>query len=136
MKASILRSDKPNLVKVITPFLRAFVTELKEKIPSSHRQWNPTEKHWLVNDTYLEELIELLKKHYQDIETDLLQPREGVNGGSYATLFLLPSSPDELVKSAYKLLSFKFHPDMQGGSDEEMKKLNIAFDNIRKERGF
>ena len=84
---------------------------------------------------YLEEVAELLNWYYDRVETDLMDPVDAPEGhGVYGTLFLLPSAPDELVKSAYRLLSMSYHPD-RGGTTEQMSKLNSAYDEIKKERG-
>ncbi|MEJ7578657.1 MAG: DnaJ domain-containing protein [Pyrinomonadaceae bacterium] len=47
-----------------------------------------------------------------------------------ARLFLLPSASDELVKAAYKCLAMKFHPDKQGGDEEQIKRINDAYQRL------
>jgi len=42
---------------------------------------------------------------------------------------LLEGAPLELVKAAYKTLARLYHPD-QGGSEDEMKRINVAYKNI------
>jgi len=42
-----------------------------------------------------------------------------------------PSASFQEVKTAYRKLATKYHPDL-GGSDEEMKPLNWAFDQAQK----
>lgn len=51
----------------------------------------------------------------------------------YNILDIPPSSPDWLVKLAYSDRARRAHPD-RGGSNEEMKKVNNAFDKIKAER--
>ena len=134
-RASILKSEKPGWVCVVTPFIEDFVDELKERIAPSHRLWDPDKKWWLVNENYLEELIEIVQSHFDEVSSDLVESTtQPMAGGPYATMFLLPGAPQELVKSAYRLLSFAWHPD-KGGTTEQMSKLNLAYETIRKERG-
>ena len=52
----------------------------------------------------------------------------------YTVLDIPSNSPNWLIPLAYKAKASKAHPD-HGGSEEEMKKLNDAFDKIKKERG-
>lgn len=51
----------------------------------------------------------------------------------YTVLDIPSNSPDWLVRLAYRDRAKKAHPDV-GGSDEEMKKINDAFEKIMKER--
>ncbi len=52
----------------------------------------------------------------------------------YTVLDIPSNSPNWLVRLAYREKAKKAHPDV-GGSDEEMKKINDAFEKILKERG-
>lgn len=133
-KASINRSVKQNWVNVFTPYNAKFVSELKGCMEPSYRAWNPTDKCWEVSENRIEELIDLCLRYFDSIETDLESPANLPDGGSYATLFLLPSAPNELIKSVYRFLSMLNHPD-KGGTVEQMSKLNSAMDDIKKERG-
>ena len=134
-KASILKASRDGWVKVITPYDVRFVTDIKYVIPFGEREWNPADKCWLVRDNYLEEIIILLQKYYDEITTDLIEAKNSPADGPYATMFLLPEAPVELVKSAYRLLSMVHHPD-HGGTDEQMDRLNNAYEQIRRERNF
>ncbi len=51
----------------------------------------------------------------------------------YSILDIPANSPDWLVKLAYRDRAKKAHPDV-GGSDEEMKRVNEAYERIKKER--
>ena len=55
------------------------------------------------------------------------------NEGPFSVLFLAEDAPSFLVKSVYRTLSLKHHPD-QGGDEEEFKKINAAYDEIKKIR--
>ena len=54
--------------------------------------------------------------------------------GPYAVLGVPPDSPDWVVQSAYQRAAKKVHPDVPGGSNEKMKELNKAYEEIKKER--
>lgn len=51
----------------------------------------------------------------------------------YRVLDIPSNSPDWLVKLAYKAKAKKAHPDA-GGSEEDMKRINDAYQKIREER--
>jgi len=52
----------------------------------------------------------------------------------YSILDIPANSPDWLVRLSYRERAKKAHPDV-GGSDEEMTRVNDAFEKIMKERG-
>lgn len=62
-------------------------------------------------------------------------PGTPAENGPYRVLGLDPSAPDELVKVAYRLLAQRCHPD-RGGSTQAMARLNQAYDQIARERGW
>lgn len=51
----------------------------------------------------------------------------------YSILDIPANSPDWLVRLSYRERAKKAHPDV-GGSDEEMKRVNDAFERINRER--
>lgn len=57
-----------------------------------------------------------------------------VNEGPYAVLGVRSDAPNDVVLAAWKALAQRFHPDRPGGSEEKMKRVNAAMDEIRKER--
>lgn len=62
---------------------------------------------------------------------------------AYQTLGISPDASDSEVKSAYKRLAMKFHPDRfatsgqetQHKAEEQFKKINEAYQIIKKKRG-
>jgi DnaJ-domain-containing protein 1 len=52
----------------------------------------------------------------------------------YVILGVPRDSPDWVVKMAYERKAKEVHPDKPGGSTEKMKRLNNAYDEIKKER--
>jgi hypothetical protein len=53
------------------------------------------------------------------------QPRPTVNG-HYVTLGVTPDATREEIRSAYRALALKHHPD-HGGSGERMREINLAY---------
>ena len=61
---------------------------------------------------------------------------------SYKILEIDPSSSNEEVKKAYRRMAMKYHPDkvshlgddFRKSADEKFKKVNEAYDKIKKER--
>ena len=52
----------------------------------------------------------------------------------YTVLDIPPNSPNWLVDLAYRNRAKKAHPDMPGGSEEEMKRINNAYQKIKEVR--
>ncbi|MFW6125493.1 MAG: J domain-containing protein [Chloroflexota bacterium] len=82
---------------------------------------------------------EALKTCHAEIHRMLGTESEGGNAqgssGPYQVLHLSPSAPDDVVKIVYRHLSKKHHPDA-GGSSEAMARLNGAYEEIARERGW
>ena len=53
------------------------------------------------------------------------------NNSPYSDLYLIPEAPYFLVKSVYKTLAFKYHPD-RGGDSEQFQKVREAYEVITK----
>jgi hypothetical protein len=49
----------------------------------------------------------------------------------FATLGVTPEDPPEAIKAAYRRRVKEHHPDAAGGSDEEIKRINVAYDWLR-----
>lgn len=64
-----------------------------------------------------------------------LEPRfvdEKMRARTFPELLANFETMKELAKKSYKRLALQLHPDRNGESDEEMKKLNAAWDFINK----
>ncbi|OFZ01101.1 MAG: molecular chaperone DjlA [Bacteroidetes bacterium RIFOXYC12_FULL_35_7] len=67
----------------------------------------------------------------------------GDTRGAYKIMEIDPSASDDEVKKAYRKMALKYHPDkvsylgeeVQAAANEKFKKLNEAYDVIKKERG-
>ena len=124
-KAVILRSDNQDWLKLITPYNADFVNELKSTILPPHRQWDPDGKFWKVNEIYLEELIPILKKYYDIVETGLISD-EVTDNNLFRKVFEVVDDRDKVYYALAQALS----PD-HGGSQELMNKLNEAYQEAK-----
>jgi len=52
---------------------------------------------------------------------------------AFATLFLLPSAPKEVIRAAHRALAAIHHPD-RGGNLDEMIEINLAYDKLMAKR--
>ena len=126
-KAAILKDTIPGWIKVLTPYKADFVDELKSTVQPSHRVWEPVEKVWRVHDIYLEELIGMLKRHFDEVTQDLVGAEE-VSGNMFEKLFeVITNGTGEKV---YRVLSLALHPDH--GGNEGMKQLNAAWQKAKR----
>lgn len=125
--------------------IRLAIDELKSRIPSSVRSYDPDTKEWTVTSrTALDRWIAWAKCHpHIEIEWDEPEPKKQAappppapttRAGAFNALCLLECAPPELVKAAYKVLAFTNHPD-RGGDLERMKTINIAYDTLARELG-
>jgi DnaJ-class molecular chaperone len=78
---------------------------------------------------------QMLESYHQELHRLLGSAPEDLRGSPYQVLGLAPSAADEVVKYAYKHLAKKAHPDA-GGSAEAMARLNKAYEEIARERGW
>lgn len=121
-----------------TPYIKGFVTDLKEVIPKDYRYWDSDEKVWVVSYVYEDEIIALCETYFDNVVkygekryVKAIQP-----SSAYETLFLTPNAPKEVIVAAYRVLSKLYHPDVNKSSDanERMKRINVAFGEIMKRR--
>lgn len=130
-KAAINRSKMTGWVDVVTPYLPDFVDELKSSIQPSHRQWDPAHKVWHVNELFLNELIPMLKRYFDEVTTDLLDSEETSDNAFKAIFDILKKMPNGNIDKIYQQLAFALHPD-RGGSNEQMRLLNEAYEKVKK----
>ena len=124
-KAQITKAARPGFVAVITPYNPDFVDNLKITIPHPHRIWDGVDKHWLISESYVGELVKLLNIYYTEITTDIgteEQPTTPQN--LFKSVFEL--LPDDYLAKVYMALAQAVHPD-HGGTTEMMTQLNQAY---------
>jgi DnaJ like chaperone protein len=102
-----------------------------------------------ISDTRIHQLeVELIEKmaRAMGISSDDFRSVKNMfipeTDSSYRILEIDPSSPDKEVKKAYRKMAMKYHPDKVGhlgdsirkGADEKFKKVNEAYERIKRER--
>lgn len=119
-----------------TPYDPDFIIDMKNEIPGSARKWDATEKVWKVQASFADELESIVRKYYgeptvlqEDVQVVVAAPS---SADPFAAL--LRAAPNDVLKKIYQLVAVKVHPDA-GGSNEAMSQVNVAWDEIKKERG-
>jgi len=129
--AQIVKSKRNGYVTVVSPYNPHYVENLKFNIPYPHRLYNPDDKSWDISETYLPDLIALLKMYYTEVTQNIVT-KEPVTGNPFAGVFKFVAK-DDLTK-VYRALAFAVHPD-RGGSEATMKMLNDAYEEMLKQGG-
>ena len=130
-EAAILRSSKEGWLNVSTPYDPKCVEDIKSYIESSGRRWNPDTKFWEVKEIHLGTLITILKKYFGENITQNLTAPESDTNAFKAVFNILKDMPNGNMNKVYAALANAIHPD-HGGSDEQMKLLNEAYEEIKK----
>lgn len=119
------------------------VAFLKQAIPHSDRNWDPTSKTWTFTEKYLDGVQKFCVILFGGQEVACLT-RDKVEGQSknisvsstntldVALLTFMKLLPFEAAQAAYRRASLTLHPD-RGGDMESMTKLNQAWSRIEKE---
>ncbi|MDD2611838.1 MAG: DnaJ domain-containing protein, partial [Bacteroidales bacterium] len=76
---------------------------------------------------------------YESIQAMFVKNTES----AYKILEITPQVADDEIKKAYKKMAVKYHPDkvshlgedVQKAANEKFKKVNVAYEQIKKERG-
>jgi hypothetical protein len=50
----------------------------------------------------------------------------------HAVLFVTSDAPKQVIEAAYKALARLYHPDVPGGDNAKMERLNVAYERIKK----
>ncbi len=140
-------------MRVMAAYDPDFVAELKALLTS--RKWDPKAKEWVIDLRERKEALKIIRQFYDPIieenaplgeqqknrkKRKQSTPRAsfvGVAGPSdYTVLHLLPTAPQELIRSAYRTLSKLYHPDTSkiSNAGEKMKALNLAYEKIMKRK--
>jgi hypothetical protein len=116
----------------------AALWEFKNQVPPPCARFDSGRKAWIVDPEYRHALDEFLmlmgcrdaQVHYADKTKD--KPVRLTVESACQTLHLLPFAPAVVVKAAYRALAQIHHPDA-GGNEDEMKRLNAAYDLVTRE---
>ena len=130
-------------VRLVFPYEPRMVEELKV-FPAFARAYNPATKAWTIHEPYVERAINLFLRHFPhgDVFGEAERARYSAPppppfirpqaAGPHATLFLLPTAPQEVIEAAYKALVKLHHPDrlpepQRAAGTEKMKAINTAY---------
>jgi hypothetical protein len=138
---------EPHQVTVITPFVRAFVDELKDAIPNRSRSFDPEYRTWTVRQPYVDSALEISAMHFDGMrQLYVEQPAPSTETGhpieeclrrvrlyyrEEATLYLIHGAPWPVIQAAYRATAKLAHPDT-GGSNEAMTLVNLAYETLCK----
>ena len=85
----------------------------------------------------MERMLQEIKFQVDDFLRQTMSKLLSIQDNSpYRVLGLDPSAPDEVVKLVYLHLAKRLHPDMPGGNAQVMTRINGAYDEIAKKRGW
>ena len=120
------------------PYNRTFIHELKTRISSHARSYDPATRTWTINAVYADLAGGLMAGAFAEvvhIGATLPTPDPiRQTDRDYAALHLLPTAPLSLIEAAFRCLSKEFHPD-RGGQHEAMITINAAVSALRARQG-
>jgi len=112
-------SPEKGWMKVIAPYNKSFIENLKLDIDYIFRKWDQDNKMWIISEVVYDELLVILKKYFYNIKVKMMAPDDIFS-------YLFDLIPIEYHSKIYKSLATALHPD-HGGSNEVMKILNNEF---------
>jgi len=114
------------------------VKAIGEAISNRFRSFNETHTEVSVDPSVFDVLIDTAMKAGSQVfmreTTDDLGPEEEPEEDDDPWSATLKLASNDVLKQIHKLLIISLHPD-KGGNEEKMKKLNVYWDKIAKERG-
>ncbi len=120
--------------------------DYSSRLQMIHLLFNISNADTLINPAELE-AIEKMAGYLGIASSDFLSIRNMFipeTDSSYKILEIEPSATDDEVKKAYRRMAMKYHPDkvshlgeeFRKSADEKFKKVNEAYEKIKKERNF
>ena len=163
MRAYLLREG--DRVRVITPYVPDFVTDLKAEVPYYAKDFDRDSRHWLVDGEYEETVIEVAGRYFETAivipEAEALRRERAARAAAppppsapaphdtnecarrvramwceEAELYVLPGAPLSVIKAAFRAVAKLCHPDLIGPSGHaRMVAVNRAYEALRKRIG-
>ena len=126
--ATVWIDPETRMISVRTPYDPAVIAAIKTMIPGPLRRWDTSRKIWLVDQSMMPKLEDMLGRLLYSVEDGTLpQERTATNGSPFHDM--LCDVPMVTLKKVYRTLAIDCHPD-RGGSSELMAKINDAWRQI------
>lgn len=159
MDASFVRRNQKKSIELITPYNAAWVETLKHRVPPSYRDWNPDAQRWTIHDRYVDEILELMNRFFEDVEelfayepppprpapqpTASSNPRPAAGRhpwtiGQLATfrkLGIYPTRDKKMIDAGYRIKAQEVHPDVTRGDGKAFIELQNEYEQLKKELG-
>jgi DnaJ-domain-containing protein 1 len=111
---------------------RTIINIIKETVPFYRRTFIAESKVWRFMPEAREDVNLLIANLRPLVDLEIMTTSELED--PYSVLCVVRTAPFEVIQAAYKALAKKHHPDT-GGDTEMMKRINSAFDTIKRLRG-
>lgn len=130
--ATVWIDPETRMIAVRTPYDTAFTASVKTMILPSLRRWDPTRKIWLVDQSMMDKLQELLGRLGYEVH-DGTMAAETATPSNGASPFheMICDAPLDTLRKVYRVLAIDCHPD-KGGNKDTMAKINVAWDKIQR----
>src|SRR5205823_6024908 len=134
--ASLIYDDLSDTWKIRAPYDVDWIENFKRQVPWGARRWLATEKLWVVDPTFLDEVKALCDKHLGGWrEVRPAAPPATITPEASHWRAFVELLPVDVLKKAYKEASRVLHPDASGSDGQAMTALNAAWQQIKKEKG-
>lgn len=131
--ATVWIDPDTRMIGVRTPYDPGIVSSLKVMIPSSLRRWDGARKIWLIDQSMMAKLEEILAKLGYSVEDGTLPPERATPSDKSPFHDLLCDVPFGTLQKVYRVLAMECHPD-RGGNPEVMARINVAWRQIQEVR--
>ncbi len=129
------------MMELKVPYNKEFIQKLKDSIRYPFRKWNAEEKVWLISLSHKNILVPLIEEYYPEEEILFIGEFPTTyhfydDNEYYELLEIRPDCSNEVLKSAYRALCKKYHPDLNHGVDKTtMQELSNAYEELKSMRG-
>ncbi len=123
-------------LKVTFKYRAEVVQAIKDFIPAPGREYLPGERAWLISPGWVHSALDTLRWYFDEVQLiEHDQPSTPTpirkTDQDFATLYLLPGAPAEIIRAVYRELARLHHPD-KGGQTAKMQAINAAYQTLQK----
>lgn len=142
-----LWGNSPDLYfKIEAPFNKNFVETIKINIPVKFRTYNKRLECWIINKRFLKAVTLFATEIFGDNIYSILDEENNDSAevkstidikDPYSVLFITNNAPDFIVKTVFRELAKKSHPDASKDprTQEDFVRYREAYNKIRQQRG-